>query len=167
MRSWGSDRHGVPLDLSAEVSARGRAAAMGLQAGMKPVPKTGIESELGPDRRLANLHEATSITERGRYWIDGSTVASGVTIPGYYRDNGDGTFTKVASEADVEPADSLYVSDGAAAKASKGEGPLLLIVWTSDHLGRRLVTGSDMWISLARVASVPLGRREAAEALRE
>jgi len=167
MRSWSSDRSGGSLDLSAEVSARERAASMGLRVGIKPVPKTGIESELGTDRRLATLYEATSITKRGGYWIGGNTVASGVTTSGYHKDNGDGTFTKVANMADIDPSDCLYVSEGAAARASHGEGPLLLIVWTSDHLGRRLVTGLDVWTSLARVASVPMDRTEATEALRE
>ena len=64
--------------------------------------------------------------QSGRYWISSKNVPKS---NGYYRDNKDGTFTKVANRTDVDCQDRLHVSAQAAAKvAADEECPLLLIV---------------------------------------
>jgi len=130
--------------------------------GERYVNRARIESELMPGRRLASLPEARSITEKGWYWISAEGVP---TKEGYYRDNKDGTFTKLnANEKIPEWFDRVYVSKDAAAQASRGEGPLAVCVWESVFASGRLdVVSSDRPDDVARIASMPQVRDEPRE----
>ncbi len=136
----------------------------GLQMGEKYVPQSKINIELGPQRKLANLSEARSIKEAGWYWIsaEGTQIKEGVWkgLPketGNYKDNKDGTFTKIPKNAKLpDRSKCLCVSDQAAAKAAALEGPLALIIRPAGFgLWRLLVVSDSGDGNIARVASVP------------
>jgi hypothetical protein len=81
-------------------------------------------------------------------------------MEGYFRDNKDGTFTKGERGA-IDKSERLYVSRVAAAMASRGEGPLYLIV--GEALGH-LIVWSGTWHGYsARVASMPLTSADVAK----
>ena len=146
-------------------SARPREAA-GLRSGSRYVTKLEISDELGSGRELASLSHARTIRNGGWYWISPESekirrsVFKGMpTEKGYYKDNHDGTFTKVAHRTDVKWDDRLYVTQQAAANAAKGEGPLTLLVGNADLKNSRMIaltSGKTGYIGYrALVASVP------------
>ena len=130
-----------------------------LRIGERYVTQTSIESELGSDRRLATFSEASPITVKGWYWISAKDVPK---KEGYYRDNKDGTFTKVnANDKMPDWSERFYVSTEAAIQASKGKGPLVMCVWTNVLASGRLdILSSDSSNDVARMTSMPLTEAE-------
>ncbi|MDE1834729.1 MAG: hypothetical protein KGH64_05320 [Candidatus Micrarchaeota archaeon] len=134
-----------------------------LQTGRSYVAKSNVDGELGTGRVLAPLSTARTIQERDWYWISPESqkvskdTYKGVpTETGYFRDNKDGTFTKVENRTDVAWEDRLYVSPEAAEKAARGQGPLGLYVRDDGFVGGRLYVNShDRFGLAALVASVP------------
>ncbi len=126
--------------------AQGR-VAQGLEIGQKYVTESGARSTMETGRDFASLSHARVITDSGWYWISASSIEAeprevrpvngsptykgrtfvGVpSIPGEFKDNKDGTFTKLNHPSDISWKDRVHVSEQAAAKAAKGEGLLLL-----------------------------------------
>ncbi len=133
--------------------------SIGLQIGKVPMPKTCIDSDLGHGRKLAPLSAARLIQESGRsshYWISTEDVP---TKEGFYIDNKDGTFKEVSKNdfyIKYDWSDRLHVSEEAAAKAAKGDGPLALVVWGIGGFSSRLIVYSVNKPGFkAPVASVP------------
>ena len=146
---------------------RQRTAVTGLEIGRTHVYRIQIAKELGRDRTLASLSEARAIVPDGWYWISerGAEVKTGTWtgVPakaGYYKDNGDGTFTKGERDS-IDPSERLYVSRMAAEKAAREYGPLYLIIGgMADHL----YVWSGTWRGyFACVASVPKAQAEVAK----
>ncbi len=143
--------------------------ATALQIGKVYVAKTDISSKLGEGRALAPIAVARSIKESGWYWISAEGVPK---KSGYYMDNTDGAFDKSLEKGFIEVtrgvfysdkcdwAARLYVDPKAAAKASKGEGPIALDVRRAGYgyISRLSVYLSDGAGVGARVTSVPLAQ---------
>ncbi len=151
----------------------------GLDKGSKYVVKSeAINMLTRTTREFASLSDARVITEPDYYWIaakskevaprevkpingwesyEGRTFEGVPSIPGDFKDNKDGTFTQLRSHTDAAWEDRVYVSEQAAAKAAKGEGPLGLFVGRGAvFYYRRLDVYSGDWAGVvARVASVP------------
>jgi hypothetical protein len=146
-----------------------RNAATGFHAGRKYVTIAGIEGELGPGRKSASLSEARQIIESGWYWISAESekVGEGTwrgvpTEKGHYRDNKDGTFTRVPDGMSVDWRVLLYVDVQAAARAVRGEGHLVLGVWGYSLSRMYVISSEDRPRESARVASVPQTQADSA-----
>jgi len=131
---------------------RQRDVATGLEIGERYVRKTGIESDLGPGRKLASFSEAKSTDVRGWLWISAEGVP---TVAGNYRLGDNGALAPVPDRLAVDWKRRLYVTEQAAEMAARGEGPLVLGLW-NDGYGHLQVTSLEgAPDGVARVASMP------------
>jgi hypothetical protein len=105
----------------------------GLEIGQKEATRAEAMANMRPGMAFASLGQARRIRAIGLYWISaeskriGEGTYRGVpAVTGYYRDNGDGTFTSVLHKNTERWSDLLHVSYEAAERAASGDGPVAL-----------------------------------------
>jgi hypothetical protein len=123
-----------------------------MEIALQAVNKTTAVNTINSSRTFAPLSEARALKE-GKYWINAKGAP---TTAGHYRDNKNGTFTKISDGNSVDWADCLYVSEQAAYSASRYEGPLLLEV--GNHAARLCLFVGEWHSGGALIASVPQAR---------
>ena len=123
--------------------------------------------------RTGSLHDVLPMGP-GWYWISPTSreISPGryegvPSVHGYFIANKDGTFTKLGSKEDAPSMERIYVSPAAAKIASKGRGPLAVLVKAKDSLYARIEVYPDTGLRMPLRAVPKSGTQQLKDSARE